>query len=280
MSGKPLFHMKWGLATDEVPWSRRTGDATWASYVYNWPITFTRKSPYLAEKVKEFHLATYEGPWSREGLTDHVYNGPAFESRILSDDEIINRSARTGRNPLVWQYTERAFARYWDQTNNSTNGALFLSMLCDEIQEILEVDVDRLPLAQRVASEMFSWLGSPTGIQFAVMTEARSIPEVLEYWDSYNNFASNAYNPLLARLLSGDTKKRIKHKPDARVVEITAASVIVWLVVRGALLVQEIASKAQEEASKTQEDVKKFRLLMQSSGELPPPSEYEKLMIE
>jgi hypothetical protein len=277
------------LGTKKTPWARTTDGKAWSCAVYNWPVTFGQKPlPKLIKRVRARHWAGYEGPWSRAGLVDAVYNGPAFASRILSDNDLCSRSARAGRNPLTWQFRERAFMRAWDRLNNGPTddiGGLFMSMLCNEMLEIDLNAAGHLYIAERAASEMVAWLGSPTGFALLKAGHRHTGAPLLFTWDMYNNGAANSANPLLMRLLSDETKEAAEENLSAaagwRTAEIMAASLIGWLdTPAGYKFVDTIIAEADAEAKAMTAEIRKHRLLLQSVGEIPSPSEYERGLIK
>jgi hypothetical protein len=278
------------LGKDNVGWTRKTGDKAWVNVIYNSPITFGEKpSPKLIKLISTRQgWAEYEGPWSRVGLKRAVYNRPAFPQRILSDEELINRSARAGRNPLIWQFRERAFLRAWDLQNNGSTrdtGGLFMSMLSNEVLACELHISHNLFIAERVASELVSWLGSPTGT--ALINQGRRVARqpLLAAWDFYNNGAANAANPLLVRLLSDETKEEIEeHISQAngwKIAEIMAASLMAWLDTEvGGQFVTKVLAEVEAEVKRSIPEIHKLRLLFQSVGEIPQPSDYEKGLIK
>jgi hypothetical protein len=217
-----------------------------------------------------------------------VYNRPAFTRRILGDEELVNRSARAGRNPLTWQFRERAFLREWDRRNNGPTddiGGLFMRMLSNEVLACELAVASNLYVAERVASEMVSWLGSPTGTALVNQGAHATKQPLLATWDFYNNGVANAANPLLIRLLSDETKEEIeKLKPAGsgwKIAEIMAASLMDWLDTEdGGKFVAEVLAEADAEAQRVTPEIRKLRLLLQSVGEIPQPSEYEKKLIK
>ncbi len=277
------------LGKDNVGWPRKTGDKAWVNVIYNSPITFEEKpSAKLVKMISTRRWAEYEGPWSRVGLERAVYNRPAFTRRILSDEELVNRSARAGRNPLIWQFRERAFLRAWDLQNNGSTrdiGGLFMLMLSNEILAC-ELHVSHnLFIAERVASEMVSWLGSPTGTALVNQGWHATKRPLLATWDFYNNGVANAANPLLIRLLSDETKEEIEeHVSQAngwKIAEIMAASLMAWLDMEvGGQFVTKVLEEADAEAKRSTPEIRKLRLLLQSVGEIPQPSDYEKGLIK
>lgn len=277
------------LGTDKVSWPRKTGDKAWVNVIYNSPITFGEKpSGKLIKLISTRNWAEYEGPWSRVGLARAVYNRPAFARRILSDEELINRSARAGRSPLTWQFRERAFLREWDRRNNGPTddiGGLFMLMFSNELLACELHVASRLYIAERVASEMVSWLGSPTGTALINSGQHVTGKPLLAMWDFYNNGAANAANPLLIRLLSDDTKEEIEeHVSQAsgwKIAEVMAASLLAWLDTEaGGKFVTEVLAEADAEAQRSTPEIRKLRLLLQSVGEIPQPSDYEKDLIK
>jgi len=277
------------LGTCDVNWSRKTGDKAWVNVIYNSPITFGEKpSRKLVKMISTRRWAEYEGPWSRVGLERAVYNRPAFTRRILSDEELVNRSARAGRNPLIWQFRERAFLRAWDLQNNGSTrdiGGLFMLMLSDELLARDLCFASKLLIAERVASEMVSWLGSPTGTALVNNGRQQTGEPLLATWDFYNNGVANAANPLLVRLLSDETKEKIEDQTPLAdgwtIAEIMAASLIAWLDTEvGRQFVIKVMAEADSEAKHFTPEIRKLRLLLQSVGEIPQPSEYEKGLIK
>jgi hypothetical protein len=281
------------LGKDNVGWPRKTGDKAWVNVIYNSPITFGEKpSPKLIKLISTRRWAEYEGPWSRVRLKRAVYNRPAFPQRILSDEELINRSARAGRSPLIWQFRERAFLRAWDLQNNGSTrdiGGLFMSILSNEVLAC-ELHVSHnLFIAERVASEIVSWLGSPTGTALINQGRRATQQPLLAAWDFYNNSVANAANPLLVRLLSDETKEEIEEYISQlfiqtngwRIAEIMAASLMAWLDTEvGGKFVTEVLAEADAEAQRARPEIHKLRLLFQSVGEIPQPSDYEKGLIK
>lgn len=277
------------LGTNKVPWPRNTDGKEWSCAVYNWPVTFGRKPlPKVVKLVHERHWAEYAGPWSRVGLVDAVYNSPAFATRILSDADLCSRSARAGRNPMVWQFRERAFLRAWDRLNNGPTddiGGLFLSMLCNEVLESDFNVAGHLHIAERVASELVAWLGSPTGFALLKMAHRHTGTSLLATWDMFNNGAASSANPLLTRLLSDETKESAGENLSAasgwRTAQTMAASLVGWLdTTGGSVFVDTVLAEAEAEAKAMTADIRKHRLLLQSVGEIPLPSEYERSLIK
>lgn len=277
------------LGKDNVLWTRKTGSKAWANVIYNSPITFgDRPTPKLVKMIFTKRWADYSGPWSRVGLENAVYNKPAFPKRILTDEELVNRSARAGRNPLIWQFRERAFLREWDRRNNGPTddiGGLFMSMLSNEALACGLQSAGQLYIAERVSAELVSWLGSPTGMALVNQGWHVSKQPLLAAWDFHNNGAANVANPLLIRLLSDETKDAIgEHISQAsgwKTAEVMAASIMGWLDTEaGGKFVTEVLAEADAEAQRAIPEIRKLRLLLQSVGEIPQPSEYEKGLIK
>ena len=274
------------LGTDSVPWARMTGTKKWPKTIYNASVTFGGKpSDKLVKLVRNRRWAEYEGPWSRVGFVNAIYNAPAFPCRVLGDEEFVNHSARASRDPLLWKLMERSFLRAWDRRNNSPEdvGGLFLSMFCNEM---LALDLNvaaHLHLAERVSSELVSWLGSLTGASLLrYRVEGQSL---LATWDFFNNGAANSDNPLLIRLLSDETRKAIEEVlyPESgwRTVEMMAASLVGWLdTPAGAAFVTEVTAEAGRDAKALTPVIRKHRLLLQSVGEISSPGEYERALIK
>jgi len=271
------------LATTAVAWPRSTNGKPWGDCVYNAPVTFGNKpDAWLVKRVAAGKLARFKGPWSRAGFRNCVYNTPAFPARILSDEDLITRSSRAGRNPLIWQFRERAFLRAWDLLNNfvAPKEMLFLRMLSNEMLSYGMESIG-LEVAQRVAAELSSWLGSPTGMyMFQASRQNGRTDSILSVWDFYNNGAANASNPLLIRLLSNSTKDRISDTNNWMFAEIMAANFIGWLDTdAGRKFVADATAEADKEAQAEVPTIRKNRLLLQTVGELPPPTDYERKQI-